>query len=108
MAVRTLSQRLPGQGFEAVAVVGRRIGGRFDRRHPEQFPATLKLAGTMAVAEEAVVSDTMKSIRQHMDQEAADELLSGKGHRLLAIVISVVLPAEANLAVVHGHEAVVG
>ena len=50
-------QPLPGQSFEAVAVVGRRIGGRFDRRHPEQFPATLKLAGTMAVAEEAVVSE---------------------------------------------------
>jgi hypothetical protein len=28
---------------------------------------------TMAVAEEAEVTDAMKSIRQHMDQEAADE-----------------------------------
>src|ERR1700688_5207892 len=108
MAVRTLSQRLSGQSFEAVAVVGRRLGGRFDRRHPEQFPATLKLAGTMAIAEEAVVSNAVKSIRQHMDQEAANELLSGKGHRLLAIVIPVVLPLETNLAAVHGHQPVIG
>ena len=31
-----------------------------------------------------------------------------KGHRLLAIAIPVILPAEADLAVVHGHQAVVG
>jgi hypothetical protein len=43
----------------------------------------------MAVAEKAVVPDAMKSVRQHMDQEAADEFLTRKGHRLLAIVIPV-------------------
>src|SRR5208283_908570 len=62
----------------------------------------------MAVAEEAVVPDAMKPVRQHMDQEAADELLGREGHRLLAVVIPVILPAEADLALVHGHQAVVG
>ena len=62
----------------------------------------------MAVAEETVVPDATKPIREHMDQEATDELVGLKGHRLLTIAISVILPAEADLAVVHGHQAVVG
>jgi hypothetical protein len=32
----------------------------------------------MAVAEEAEVTDAVKPVRQHMDQEAADELVSRK------------------------------
>ena len=31
-----------------------------------------------------------------------------QGHRLLAIAVAVVLPAEADLAVVHGQQTVVG
>ena len=31
-----------------------------------------------------------------------------EGHRLLAVAVPVILPAEADLAVVHGHQAVVG
>ena len=50
----------------------------------------------------------MKPVGQHMDQEAAEELLAIEGHRLLAIAITVVLPAEADLAVVHGDQPVVG
>jgi hypothetical protein len=34
----------------------------------------------------------MKPIRQHMDQEAADELLGRQGHRLLALLLSTRLP----------------
>jgi hypothetical protein len=62
----------------------------------------------MAVAEKAEISDAVKSVRQHMDQEAADELLSREGHRLLAVVVPVILPVESDLAFVHGHQQVVG
>src|SRR3984957_17871576 len=62
----------------------------------------------MAVAEEAEVPDAVKPVRQHMDQKAPDELLTREGHYLLAVVISVILPAEADLAVIHGHQSVVG
>src|SRR5208283_4276707 len=98
MAVRTFAQRPPGQCLETIAVVSRRIGRRSGRRHPEEFPAALKLLRTMAIAEEAEVPDAVKSVRQHMDQEATDDLLGREGHRLPAVVISVVLPAKADLA----------
>ena len=62
----------------------------------------------MTVAEEAVIPDAVEPIRQHMDQETADELFSSQGHRLLAIAIPVILPPEADLAVVYGHQTVVG
>ena len=55
----------------------------------------------MAVAEEAEVPDAVKSARQHMDQKSPDELPTREGHRLLAVVIPVILPAEADLAVIH-------
>jgi len=61
----------------------------------------------MAITEEAEIPDAVKSVRQHMDQEAADELPGVEGHRLPAVVIPVILPAEADLAVVHGHQPVV-
>jgi len=107
-AVRARPQRLPGQCLEPVAVVGGWIGCRFSRRHPEQFPTQRQLLGTMRVAEEAEVTDAVKSVRQHMDQEAADELRGREAHRLPAIVVPVILPVEAHLAIVHGHQAVVG
>jgi len=62
----------------------------------------------MAVAEEAVVPDAVEPVRQYMDQEAADELLGGEGHCLPAVVVPVIPPVEADLAVVHGHQAIVG
>src|ERR1700729_1535579 len=62
----------------------------------------------MAVAEKAKVADAVKTVRQHMDQEAADELIAVEGDRLLAVVVAIILPAETNLAVVHRHQAIVG
>ena len=107
MTVRTCAQRLPGQCLVTVAVISRRIG-RCRRRHSEQLSAALKLARTMAVAEEPVVADGVKPIRQHVNQEAADELATIQGHDLLAIAIPVIPPAELDLAVVDGHQPVVG
>src|ERR1700686_1205816 len=95
-------QRLPRQCLKAIAVVGGRIGCRVGRHHSEQLPAQRQLLGTMAVAEEAEVTDAVKPVRQHMDQEAADELFSREGHCLLTVVIAVILPSKADLAVVHG------
>src|ERR1700712_162990 len=67
-----------------------------------------KLLGAMTVAEEAEVTDAVEPVRQHMDQEAANELISIQGHDLLAVAIPIIFPAEPDLAVVHGHQAVVG
>ena len=43
-----------------------------------------------------------------MDQEAADELPALQDHRLLAIAVTVVLPFEPDLVVVHRQQPVVG
>ena len=61
-----------------------------------------------AHAEEAEVTDAVKPVWQHMDQEAANELFSREGHCLLTVVVAVVFPAEAYLVAVHGHQPVVG
>jgi len=68
----------PVNCLETVAVVSRRLGSP-GRCHPEQFPAQRKLARTMAIAEEAVVPDAVKPVRQYMDQEAADETPRPRG-----------------------------
>jgi hypothetical protein len=107
VAARAFPQGPTGQCLKAIAVVCGRIG-RGDRRHTEQHAATIQLARAVTVAEEAVIADAMKSARQHMDQEAPDELRTGEGHRLLAIAVAVILPAEADLAVFHGQQTVVG
>jgi hypothetical protein len=43
----------------------------------------------MAVAEEAEVPDAVKTVRQHMDQEAANELPATEGHDLWAAFLPV-------------------
>src|SRR6266853_1822624 len=62
----------------------------------------------VTVAEEAIVPDAVKPVRQHMNEEAADELATIQRHRLLAVAVSVILPAEPDLAVIHGQQPVVG
>src|SRR6516165_6617088 len=52
----------------------------------------------------------MKSVGQDMDQEAADELVGGEGHKLVASVAlgSVILPFERDARAVEGDETAVG
>ncbi len=64
----------------------------------EQSAAEWQHAGSSAVGEEAEVADTGKAPRQHMLYEAAQELVRGKCHGALLAVMSVVLPAEADLS----------
>src|SRR6266404_9340486 len=70
--------------------------------------AALEFPRAVTVAEEAVVADAMEPVRQDMDQETADQLRAIERHRLLAVAVPVILPAEADLAVVHGQQPVVG
>src|SRR5260370_7774833 len=72
-----------------------------NRRHPNSCLA-------VTVAEEAIVPDAVKPVRQHMNEEAADELPTIQRHRLLAVAIPVILPAEPDLAVVHRPQPVIG
>ena len=101
------AQGIAGELLEAVAVVRRRVG-RVGRRHAQQLPAEGELVAAVAAGEEAVVACLAELARQDMQEEAPDELVGGEGHRLAFVVVAVVAPVEADLAVVDGEEAVVG
>ena len=63
----------------------------------EQSAAEWQHAGSPAVGEKAEVADAGKASWQHMLYEAAQELFGSKCHGALLAVMSVVLPAEADL-----------
>ena len=77
-------------------------------RHTEKLAATRELLCAMAIAQEPIVADAMKAFGQDVQQEAADELVGGDGHDLLPIVVAIVLPGEADLAVLDVAQAAVG
>ena len=74
----------------------------------EQPAAERELGGAMAVGEEAEVADAMEAVRQDVQQEAADELVGVERHHLGLAVVAIVLPAEADLAVVEADQPAVG
>src|SRR5215218_9383227 len=57
--------------------------------------------------EQAVVADAVEAARQDVEQEAADELVGGKGHDLLPVgsVTAVILVAEGDAGLVEGEQA---
>ena len=56
----------------------------------------------VGVGEKAIVADAMKARGQHVQQEAAHELVGLQGHGFVARapVFAVVLPAEGDAAIV--------
>src|SRR3990172_4023177 len=62
----------------------------------------------VAIAEEPAVANAVEARRQHVEQEASDELVGGQCHRFLLMAIARVLPAEAHVAVVDVEQAMVG
>ena len=55
-----------------------------------------------------IISDPLEAAGQDMDEEAADELVSTQCHRFLFGVATIILPLEANLAVLDIEDAIVG
>ena len=55
------------------------------------------------------MADAVKSLRQDVEQEAPDELVSGERHRAIAClpVAAVILVAEGDTALVEGKQATV-
>ena len=64
----------------------------------------------VALAKQAVVADAVEACGQHVDEEAADELVGGERHHLVAIAAfdPVVLPLEGDAVVVERDQAAVG
>src|SRR3954452_4476920 len=55
----------------------------------------------MTIAEETVMADAMKAVRQGVQQETPNELICRQGHHLALVVMPVIAPAEADLLVRH-------
>src|SRR5690242_6940004 len=73
----------------------------------EQFPRAGDVGRASTFGEQAVVADAMQAFWQHMDEEAADELVCCERHALVSIAAldAVVLPLEGDALLVAGDQA---
>jgi hypothetical protein len=62
----------------------------------------------MAIPKEAVIADAVEAGRQHMHEEAPNELIRFQCHRLELIAMAVILPLESDLAFFDVKQAVIG
>src|SRR5260370_266757 len=76
----------------------------------EQFTRTCDVVGASAFGEQAVVADAVQALRQHVDEEAANELVGGGGHALVSVpgLDAGVLPPERDAPLVQGSPAAHG
>jgi hypothetical protein len=74
------------------------FGGPHWLRDLEQAADHREFGASVRVGEEAEVPDPAEAVRQDVEQEAPDELAGRQGHYLEPLWVSVVTPAEADLA----------
>src|SRR5690606_17951673 len=85
-----------------------RVVGRWGR-DAEQASSAFEVSLAPGAGEEPIVADPMKSARQSVEEEAADELVSRECHDLLpsGAGLTVVLIAERDARLVEANEAAV-
>ena len=78
--------------------------------YAEKLAGQCDVAGPIGIGEEAVVSNAVETVGQHVDQKAADELVDVERHQLIAGVGlgPVILPFERHARAVEGDEPAVG
>jgi hypothetical protein len=74
----------------------------------EQCPAQRGPLTAATVGHPTVVANTHQAFRQHMQQEAPNELLGRQRHFTFLTVVSVIFPAEGDLTILQGDEPVIG
>lgn len=60
------------------------------------------------VCQEAKMTDAAEPLRQYVEQKATDELLGVERHHFGFVAGAIILPAEANVALLTGKEPAVG
>ena len=80
------------------------------RGHTEQASAKCKLVDAMSVGKEAVVANAMEAVRQHMEEEATNELRDRDSHDFALVIaaLPIVLPEEPDVGLVEIKQATVG
>jgi len=87
------------------------IDGFGDRRRlweRERGADACELGGAAGVAKEAEVADAAELVREDVEEEAANELVGVERHCLGFVADAVILPAEADAAVLAGEETTIG
>src|SRR5271157_1074643 len=76
----------------------------------EQLTGTCDVPGPAAIGEQAVMADAMEPTWQHVDEEAADELVDGECHQLAPLVLlgAIVFPLESDPGILERSEPAVG
>ena len=71
----------------------------------EQLPGSSNSLRAPAIGEQAAMADAVGYAGQHVDEEAADELVDGERHPLdlLALLGAIVLPFESARAAVRAN-----
>ena len=85
-----------------VILIGAGFGFVLLRLDAEQLSHPRQVLGAGAVGEEALMADAMETLRQDVEEEAADELVGIERHDLLPVAAfgPVVLPPEGDAFVV--------
>src|ERR1051325_4553160 len=83
------------------------VGLSLRRRRREQLAHSRKVVGAGGAGEQAVVADALEAVGQHVDEEAADELVYCERHALVAIATlgPIVLSLEGDAVAVEGDQA---
>src|SRR5258708_38352236 len=92
--------RVPG--LNACRSVGGFDGIDRDEWYREQLAGPRDILGAGLAGEQTVVADAVEALRQHVHQEAADELVDIQWHHLVSLGAfdSVILPLEGDAVVV--------
>ncbi|CAE6908220.1 hypothetical protein R69749_08506 [Paraburkholderia domus] len=85
---------------------GLRAGGR----DMQQLAYLREILPPHGIGEQAIVADAVEAAGQHVQQEAAHELVRAQGHGLVAgaPLRAIVLPAEGHAAFIERNEPLVG
>jgi len=74
----------------------------------EQLAAQGELFLAMTVGQEPAVADALETIWQHVQQEAAEELVGGNRHLAGAVLVAIVFPLKGDLIVMESEQALIG
>ena len=76
----------------------------------QQFAGAGDVLGALTAGEQAIVADAVEACGQHVHEKAADELVGGERHHLIAFAPfePVVLPLEGDALVIEREQAAVG
>lgn len=84
------------------------FGTRRRRRRLKRRSDAHEFGGTAGVRREAKMTDAAEPLRQYVEQKATHELLSIERHHFGFVAGAIILPPEANTAVLTGKEPAVG